>query len=71
MAGTLAESLKKPVPLSGLVGLIAADLLFLFSVEFMRRRFFHTFIVLHVISVIAFFAAVSTPKIPPLEPKYS
>ncbi|KAI0084940.1 incomplete iron reductase [Irpex rosettiformis] len=56
--GVLAESLKKPVPLTGLVGLIAADCLLVFSFEFIRRRFFHTFIVLHVISVIAFFAAV-------------
>ncbi|KAI0695248.1 hypothetical protein BC835DRAFT_1415000 [Cytidiella melzeri] len=58
LAGTFQQELAKATPLSGLVGLIAADCLYLFSVEFIRRRFFHTFLVLHVLSVVVFFAAV-------------
>ena len=60
IAGTLSSAtFMKPVPLSGLVGLVAADCLYLFSLEFVRRRFFHAFIVVHVLGVIVFLAAVS------------
>ncbi|KAI0339262.1 hypothetical protein BDW22DRAFT_613990 [Trametopsis cervina] len=59
LAGTLSTAFQNnQMHVAGLVGLIAADCLFLFSLEFMRRRFFHAFIIIHVLAAVVFFVGV-------------
>ena len=57
LAGTLSTQLAKPIHTYGFVALLAADALALFSTDFMRRRFYGTFIVMHVVGVITFLVA--------------
>lgn len=55
---TFNQQLVKPSHLSGFVGLVAANLLFVSSLAWVREKFHGTFKVLHVVSIIALFVSV-------------
>lgn len=58
IAGTLSVKLAQPIHAWGFVALLAVDALYLFSTEVMRRRFYGTFIVMHVLGVVTFLVAL-------------
>lgn len=54
----MSQQLVKPMHLTGFVGMVAANLIFVFSLGYVRQHFHGTFKVLHVIGVISLFVAV-------------
>ncbi|PSR76381.1 hypothetical protein PHLCEN_2v8477 [Hermanssonia centrifuga] len=58
LAGTFTTQMAKPMHVYGFVALLAADALILFSTDFMRRQYYGTFIVMHVIGVVTFLVTV-------------
>lgn len=57
---TFNQQLFKPTHLTGFVALIAADVILVTSLSWMRQRFHGTFKTLHVLGVIVFLIGVRT-----------
>ena len=58
LTGTMQARLSMPNNLSGLVALIAFDLLFLSSLSFVRKRMYTLFVLIHITCVMVILYAV-------------
>ena len=59
IAGTISKHIFQPTNIRGVVALVCFDLLGIFSIQYVRSKFYNIFLATHVVGLIVLLYAVS------------